>query len=194
MIKTLASILRSRIFRWTLPLLVLGGCWRHGRVDGDLLVYTLPSGEAQGFGVNGGEITFVFSNISLGAGARGLTWQHARLEDWQYDRFRRWLIDNTPIDDEAFKGIRTPHGWQRFEWFHSHRDTFRIPGARLGYYTIPLWLPAIPVALWLLRRLLIDRRRWQRDGRRRRGECIRCRYDIRFSESRCPECGTLIEP
>lgn len=56
-------------------------------------------------------------------------------------------------------------------------------------FTTPDWLMLIGFsALPLLAtiRLLL------RDRRRRRGSCARCRYDLRASPDRCPECGTPI--
>ena len=57
---------------------------------------------------------------------------------------------------------------------------------------VPFWLPAsvlgIIPAWWLTR---LNRRRRQRH-RTRMGFCLRCGYDLRASEERCPECGRSV--
>jgi hypothetical protein len=61
------------------------------------------------------------------------------------------------------------------------------PGARsFVFLKLPLWLllvVALPAPMFALRQALIARHR------RRRGLCLTCGYDLRFSPDRCPECG-----
>jgi hypothetical protein len=64
-----------------------------------------------------------------------------------------------------------------------------VPGGPPSFVTlrIPIW-PLLAMALiWLNWRALplLRQRRW-----RRRGLCISCGYDVRFSTETCPECGT----
>lgn len=62
-------------------------------------------------------------------------------------------------------------------------------GTTVTVVTAPLW--AFPVAVtplvgwsaWQVRRAR------RRAGRLRRGECVRCGYDLRATPGRCPECG-----
>jgi hypothetical protein len=67
-------------------------------------------------------------------------------------------------------------------------DGTTFPYGREGCIVFPHWLVValvlIPPMVWLSRR----RYRVQRD-RVARGLCARCAYDLRFSPSRCPECG-----
>jgi hypothetical protein len=56
---------------------------------------------------------------------------------------------------------------------------------------VPFWLfatlaAALP-AIWYRR----FRREWRRRFRLSHGLCVSCGYDIRASESRCPECGAV---
>ena len=61
------------------------------------------------------------------------------------------------------------------DWTHWH-----IPHSHL------LALFCLPPLLWLA---LAARRGIQRRGRRCRGECLDCGYDLRATPGRCPECG-----
>ena len=45
------------------------------------------------------------------------------------------------------------------------------------------WLCSVPARL----------REHRRRGRLRRGLCSKCKYDLRASKDRCPECGTAID-
>lgn len=59
---------------------------------------------------------------------------------------------------------------------------------------VPFWQPAallgIVPACWLAR---VTRQRRQR-RRARMGLCLRCGYDLRASQGRCPECGQIVQP
>jgi hypothetical protein len=87
------------------------------------------------------------------------------------------------------------------------RDRFRLLGLHLAILPrmtpmnmptndvglfVPIWmllfLFAIPPGIWL------EQRRSQNLTRKRftTGCCLQCGYDLRASQDRCPECGTLI--
>jgi hypothetical protein len=64
-----------------------------------------------------------------------------------------------------------------------------------GQLVVPAWMlptaAAIPVLLWVVtggRSRLRVRRRWELN---RRGLCWKCRYDLLYSNWRCPECGMV---
>ena len=54
-------------------------------------------------------------------------------------------------------------------------------------YWLPYWLVVLFASAAPLRALFMI---GSRARRRRRGCCARCGYDVRFSEGRCPECGS----
>ena len=179
MIRCIRRLLRSRIFWSSLLLLLIGGLWIRDLHQGDVLAFCLPGGQIQGVGVNGGEVTFFFSNISLGARERGLRWDYQRARDWEYAELRRGRSGD-------------PHhlmAWRGFEWSESYRDAFRVRGAWYACLTTPHWVWLLPPGAWLLFSIPPSVRRATRERRNRRGLCVRCGYDIRHSGERCSECG-----
>jgi hypothetical protein len=67
------------------------------------------------------------------------------------------------------------------------REYARAQSAPIREYATP-WV--IPVLLFAVLPGLRAARVYTRHRRRRRGLCLRCGYDRRFSPDRCPECGT----
>ena len=67
-----------------------------------------------------------------------------------------------------------------------HNDFDQLLG-----FTLPLWIPTLVfgISLYLCRPLLSHRRR----KRKKLGLCVKCGYDLRASEDRCPECGESFE-
>jgi hypothetical protein len=64
-----------------------------------------------------------------------------------------------------------------------------------GFAHAPVWLTALLLAAYPLatygRQSIAKRIRAQR---RKRGQCRRCGYDLRASQSACPECGARCDP
>jgi len=56
---------------------------------------------------------------------------------------------------------------------------------------LPIWIAVLPFAI--APTLYIVRGN-QADRRRRRGLCMACGYDVRWSGSKCPECGSRVSP
>ena len=135
-------------------------------------------------------------------------------------RGQLWYYEQTDPPEFPFTFAQTENGWSRdtfhgapkmdtgdetwfnrlgiaFEWrfkiramVFSDRPLFQTETRII----VPHWLVAAAFALlptaWLLGAI---RRRVH--GRRVEGlRCVHCNYDIRFSETRCPECGTAITP
>ena len=86
------------------------------------------------------------------------------------------------------------------------RTKFNAFDERLGFYfawrrpypygercavAFPL---ALPVAAAAVPPLLVCARRLRDGARAKRGRCVRCRYDLRATPGRCPECGTIAAP
>ncbi len=92
---------------------------------------------------------------------------------------KNWVVENP-----AFKWFRD-YTW----WFPNGSP---IEATRWGIgICIPLSVPTLLfVALFALSRPLWHSRRRRRE---RLGLCLRCGYDLRASEARCPECGAAFE-
>ncbi len=61
-------------------------------------------------------------------------------------------------------------------------------GAAYSEFVIPLWIPALVLAVPTLFF-------WRRSRRHRAGYCRKCRYNLTgLTEPRCPECGTEFDP
>lgn len=103
-----------------------------------------------------------------------------------------WLERGRLVFTEAWFNQVSP-AWGSFDLGVVSQETGAL--ARVGgstrRLTIDLDLLAILIALPLL--FLFWKGPWRRAGRRLRGECIACGYDLQGTESdRCPECGVPI--
>ena len=81
---------------------------------------------------------------------------------------------------------------QQFEAMRRTPVVPQLPPISYNLSLFPIWLSLVVISAGYLctkaNRFMV-RRKWIRNG-----QCIRCGYDLRASELRCPECGTLIEP
>lgn len=75
-------------------------------------------------------------------------------------------------------------------WRGTARHYLLLPSSPLWGVAIPYWFPFLAAgtlpAVWIARM----RRRRAARLRAERGLCAKCGYDLRASNSRCPECGT----
>ena len=76
----------------------------------------------------------------------------------------------------GWKGLQT-------DWWP---DWFVISKSGTLFIRLPLWIPVLCFRFPLYLALPFHRRR----KRKKLGLCLKCGYDLRGSEKRCPECGT----
>lgn len=75
--------------------------------------------------------------------------------------------------------------------FPQNPPVARVLSVPYGYL---VFVTGLPLALWVIVVALRAPARARLARRRRRGECVRCGYDLRFRRGRCPECGDPIPP
>ena len=104
----------------------------------------------------------------------------------------RWSSGDAKHDKIVFLGSRARPTWELAGIARRHMGG-HTTGAT--YWLIPhsylLTLFSLPPILWLT---LTGRRVLRRRSRRRRGQCVVCRYDLRATPGRCPECGREASP
>jgi hypothetical protein len=101
-------------------------------------------------------------------------------EDWG-----GWVYGRTAIPDRYDLSGQLPFVRRLgFGWYPDKLQTMRTLQVDLPYWAIA-FLTAIPPAVPLIRRRT---RRNQREG-----TCPQCRYDVRATSQRCPECGLVMK-
>ncbi len=83
--------------------------------------------------------------------------------------------------------------WKHFRGLETRwLPDFEMPIKNVGYWLlfVPLWMPTLLFAgLSYVSVAPVYRRR----KRKKLGLCVKCGYDVRGSEERCPECGTAFQ-
>ena len=69
-------------------------------------------------------------------------------------------------------------------------NRFRLGMLTVHFVAIPLWQLSLVLGAVVLQLARVHPLRLRR-RRRRLGLCLACGYDLRGSEGRCPECGTI---
>lgn len=88
------------------------------------------------------------------------------------------------------------HYWQSGN-FRAYSDYMTLDSQALTVrnFTVDLPIWFLVAALWLCALLAVVPGPFRRWHRRRRGQCVRCAYDLTgLSDARCPECGLEFRP
>ena len=113
-------------------------------------------------------------------------------EFWRGTNKIGWSVSPVAHIGGMSRGLR--HGGWGFAWDAYDRvHSFVVPSGqawtRERMVVVPDWFLVIVLGLVPVMRL----RSWRAERRRKlQGLCLRCGYDLRESEGRCPECGTAI--
>lgn len=172
----LIALLSAMLF---VGVIVLGMRSRH-RVD--VLMIQTPWSHAAGAATDRGAILFARSDlpyeglVAIDGTTRSIGLATSSPED--FAPIRDTILDKTAIRF-SFLGFQTAAGQATL--------TSQLSPGFLAI-RIPCWLLAIVFAILPLS---VGRARWIRGQRKRKGLCLGCGYDLRFSDGRCPECGRM---
>jgi hypothetical protein len=177
------------------PFVLLLAAWTHSSERSYYVAGFTPSGAVQGLATHRGRLIVAFSNLRFGR-ERGLTALSDGVVPQEFDdtydlvyegssvKRERWgfgYVEESVPTDPGGAPIANPKGGM------SGYKTPPAPGVSHLSLVAPLWLVVCAFAMPPLRIAIRGLRRWRRW---RGGQCLRCGYDLRGSECRCPECGT----
>jgi hypothetical protein len=147
--------------------------WVRSPWRADLLMFYTPAGHLTGIASD--ETGFLLAATDVPFGER------FALSADVLTGTREQLTDG--IRDPLFKSASERRHLLGFHWA---RGTFGTTGWKFSALIVPYWAVAILLAVLPLiaaRRVVVG---WRRT---RRGQCVRCGYDLRATPDRCPECG-----
>jgi hypothetical protein len=172
---------RAAATGFTLLLVLLVVLFFRSIYTADLIRYRMGSGTYL-------EVATVPSQLRI---SRGVSWPIAQPLEWTHGPYRsmsnsgavghhlmRWQAAMS-VDNQLYHVSNAFGGVNRVSV-----STIALPFQTLILLaTLPLLL------LWGSRKL----HRKQIESRRKAGLCVRCGYDVRASNHRCPECGTIFQ-
>ncbi|HET6250919.1 MAG TPA: hypothetical protein VFE47_24735 [Tepidisphaeraceae bacterium] len=157
--------------------IVLGVRSRH---HADVFVIETPGGHIAGMAGDHGAVLLANSDMSFtGSNSIDGTNHPYLFSSLTIEEFKPILdtIVDTTTTKFSFLGFKTAAGQATM--------TSQI-SPRFAALRIPCWFLGIVFAILPLG---IGRSILRRSRRKRKGLCLACGYDLRFSEGRCPECG-----
>ena len=134
------------------------------------------------------------TGLLFSAGLWGVSYRRHFYRSSPYQRhmilinFGRILWDCEDHPRHGISGVMAMRAFDDFE------DSPLLPTVRMQSdwwrFTLPLWIPTVLFGAYPLYVLApLHRRR----KRKKLGLCLKCGYDLRASEDRCPECGESFE-
>lgn len=159
--------------------LATAALWAWSARQTEVLGFYAPAGHVVGVASDHSGMLFFGSNARFDTDY-GHTTDRMSISVVEFGQIHDWLFDKR-AQKLHFAGFQVAAG--AFSRTISHW--------RYGAIIVPYWallIVLIPLPARYLGRTVI---RW---GRRRRGRCDGCGYDLRESRERCPECGKLVDP
>jgi hypothetical protein len=125
----------------------------------------------------------------IGAHDYGIRSARGGVEVW-----RGWDPWDLMDSADPYRPLDSVPGWlgvKRAGWSGDDAGAFESRGLRFPH-ALPAAVASVLPLAWVARRLAGRAR--QRAAARRSGLCPHCRYDLRATPGRCPECGTVAAP
>ena len=173
------------------PFVLLSAAWARTSKRSYYVAGFTPSGAVQGLATHRGRLMVAFSDLSFGR-ERGLTALSDGLVPQEFDDTFDLVYDSSTVKRErwGFGYVdehvpADPGGPQQ----STNPPSMAPPSPAASHLVLvaPLWLAVCLSVLPPTRIAVRGLRRWRRW---RAGCCLRCGYDLRESQIRCPECGT----